>query len=488
MKNAGDEIQFVRFSSDFKNRAGQKAAVFSFAEDLICFFILLPAVFLTLHLLKAGAAAFRTTLILPAGFWLLTLCRLKPDRLWKSILLTILSAAILSAIFLAAGNYAAAAVTFFAMIVSFVKTGRDFSRLYEKVINHDRKLKIPVYQKRAADSRDREEESAGPVYFSDRAIVLSGILNYISYLIALGFGFNSLAVFCVFDFAAVFALMMIYNQKSGAYCLSLWDKISKTENAVGGGKADKAGSTLLSFLTAVGTAVIALGLFFLAEAGGLSRIDNAFIGYLVRMFSEKPATPNESAPPPSSAPAKRGTEDILSRLKQQAPKESPIADIIKNVLTVILWCVVVAAAVLMIVAVGSAIIKFYRKLNRNINEGSRSLLPTKNAADKIRIHFFRRKNHFGIFSRTGNRLMIRRLFFLHIKKRRSRAVKSSDTPFEIGCKIADGSDIEKAAELYEKARYSNNACEDSDVKDMKQALKPDRQKVTPGKNPESRIL
>jgi hypothetical protein len=82
--------------------------------------------------------------------------------------------------------------------------------------------------------------------------------------------------------------------------------------------------------------------------------------------------------------------------------------------------------------------------------------------------------------------MIRRLFFLHIKRRRGKTVKNSDTPFELGGKIDDGSDMKKAAEIYEKARYSENVCADTDVKDMKQALKSGGQKAASARQPKNR--
>lgn len=483
MKNRDGEIRLVHFSSDFKNRAGQKAEIFFYAEDLICFFVLLPAVLLSLFILKAGSAAFWTTFLLPGGFWLITLCRLKPNRLWESILPTFAVTAALCAVFLAVRNYAAAAAVFFAMIVSFVKTGRNFSRLYEEAADRSRRLKGTVYRKRSFDEGDRKDEVTSPVYFGGNWLVFSGVLDLVAYLTALGFGYNGLALFCIADFAVVFALMMIYTQKSGAYCLSLWDKISKTEDAVGGGKAERAGSALLSYFTAVGTAVIALLIFLIAAISGNFSADQAFIGYLAGVFTEKPITRKPVVPPGN--PAANDMKSDLDRALNQAPNHSPAAEVIKTILTVVMWCVVVLAAVWFLVAIGSAVIKFYRKLNLNTNEESRSLLSAEKAADQFRIHFTNRK-HSGLFSRAGNRSVIRRLFFLHIKRRRGKTVKNSDTPFELGGKIDDGSDMEKAVGIYEKARYSENVCADADVKDMKQALKSGRQKAASARQPKNR--
>lgn len=466
-----DNLSYLRFSGDFKNRAGPKAAVFFFAEDIIWFFILLPSVLLTLFLQKAPPAAYLSSPLLPAGLLLFTLCRLKPGRLWKNILFTVASTAALTAVFLAAKNYAAAVVTVFAALRSLIRTGRNFSALYEMTSRRGGRLS---YRKRAPEERDREDEISGPVYLGMKTLVFAGILNCAVYLTALFFGSTKLALFCTLDFAAVFALMAVYGQKSGAYCLAQWDRLSKTENTPDGKKAEKSGSALLTFLTTVSAAAVTLIPFLTAVLSGDFRADNAFLQYLTRAFNAKP-TRQKTAIPPN--PVKSEPLNPFSQLPKSPPDTSPLAGIIRNVLTAVLWCVVLLAAVFVVIAVGSAVIKFYRKLGLNVNEESKSLFPAKKAGDKIRAPFAPRKKRSGFFSRDGNRSAIRRLFYtriLRMTKRQGKAVKKSDTPFELGSGLSGGSDLEKAAELYEKARYSNDACEDSDVSTMKLALKTDR--------------
>lgn len=472
-KEQGGEngIRYLRFSGDFKNRAGQKAAVFFFAEDIIWFFILLPSVLLALFLRKAPPAACLTVPLLPAGLLLFTLCRLKPGRLWKSVLFTAASAAALTAVFLAAENYAAAVVTVLAALRSLIQTGRNFSALYELTSGHGGRLS---YRKKAPEERDREDEISGPVYLGMKTLVCAGILNCAVYLTALFFGSTKLALFCVLDFAAVFALTAVYSQKSGAFCLAQWDRLSKTENTADGARAEKSGSALLTFLTAVSAAGVTLIPFLAAVLSGDFRVDNAFLQHLTRAFSTKP--PRQKIDIPQN-PVKSEPLNPFSQLPKTSPDTSPLAGIIRNVLTAVLWCVVILAAVFVVIAAGSAVIKFYRKLNMNLNEESKSLFPAKKTADKIRAPFAPRKKRSGFFSRGGNRSAIRRLFYtriLRMTRRLGKAVKRSDTPFEIGSGLNDGSNMEKAAELYEKARYSNNVCENSDVADMKLALKTNR--------------
>ncbi len=480
MRKAEDGIRFISFSSDFKNNAGRKADAFFFAEDLLCFLVLLPPALLILRLMKAGSAAVWTLLLLPAGFCLFTFFRLRLERLWKTILATVLSAAALSALFFAAGNYFATAAILIAAVVSLRKTGKDFSRRYERTVDRDQKFRFPVYRKKIPGSR--EDADTGSLYFGSPIILFSGILSFIVYLVAVGFGATDLAVFCAFDFAAVFAFMMIYNQKSGEYCLSLWDKKSGPGNAVGGGKADRAGSAFLAFLTVAGTAAVALASYFIAEFSGMSRMDQAFVGALQNFINQKPAEPQKKAPPVISRPPEAMPEQLLKELNQSR-KESPAAGAVRAVLTVLMWILLALAAVLIAAAVGSAVLKFLRKLNKNINEDSRSLLPVSRTHGKVKIPFSPRKGRkrlWNLFPHTDSRLAIRRLFFRHVKKHFGRTVRDSETPFEIGRGIRDASDMETAVSLYEKARYSSNDCEKKDVKAMKLALKPALQKVRKG--------
>lgn len=475
MKDTGN-IRFVRFSNDFKNSAGRKAAIFFFAEDVLFFFILLPAVLLPQRLLKAGTAAVLTTPLLLGALWLFTFCRLKPNRVWQAILFTFLTAAVSTAVFFSAGNYGAAAVCLFAMIFSLARLKRDFSRMYEKITDRSGRIQMPAYRKRADDEpHDRDDENHGPAYLGKSTVVFSAVLSLAVYLTALVFDDDRLAVFCILDFAAVAALFLLYEQKSGAFCLSRWDALSHTKNAAddGGVHANRAGSALLTFLTVVGTAVITGIGFTVFAAGGGFRADRAFLAAVIRAFSGRPEH-REKAELLREDALRRQPDPAKNPLADAAPSNTAASELIRNILNVFMWCVIILAAVFVLIAIGSAVIGFYRKLGMNPNESSKSLLFTGEKAGKARPnrrHAFR--SHSPFF-RSGNRAAIRRLFFLHVKMRRGKSVKSSETPFETCGEIHDGSDMPTAAALYEKARYGKEDCADEDVKNMRQALKPDR--------------
>lgn len=478
MKNREDAVQTVQLSRDFKNRAGKKAAAFFYAEDLICFLILLPAVLLELQIQKAGPAAFWAIPVLPVGFLLFTLCRVKTRRLWETILLTILTAAVVAAILFAAQNYAAAAVIVVGMIVSFVKTGRDFSQLYEEATDRTHTQKTTFYRKWQANSRDREDANPGaPVYFGNVTVITAGILNYVVYLAAVWLELKNLAVFCVVDFAAVFALMTVYLQKSGAYCLSQWDNLSKTENAAGGRKAEKAGSSLFSVLIAAIAVVGAALLIPISAFCGGFQMDQSFLALLSRILNNQPPAGAHTEPPPAAP--KGGTDQLRGLFKKQPVNHSPFVDIIRAILNVVAWCAVILVILFLVFTIATAVAKFYRKLNLGLNEESRSLLSVEEASGTVRKHWKRMGRIRGLFARGDSRSAIRRLFFVHVKKRLGTSVRVSDTPQEIGGKTGGVSDMGEAARIYEKARYSDNICEAADVMEMRRALKPQpRQETT----------
>lgn len=476
MKNREDAVRTVQLSRDFKNRAGKKAAVFFYAEDLIFFLILLPAVLLELQIQKAGPLAFWVIPVLPAGFLLFTLCRIKARRLWETILLTLLTAAVMAAILIAAQNYAAAALIVAGMIVSFVKTGSDFSQLYEEATDRTHTRKTTFYRKWQANSRDREDANFGvPVYLGPVTVIVAGILLYAVYLAAIGLDFNQLAVFCVVDFAAVFALMTVYLQKSGAYCLAQWDNLSKTENAADGRKAEKSGSSLFSALIAA-IAVVGAGLLIPISAffGGF-QMDRAFLALLARIFNNQPPAGAHSEAPPNLKSPYGQMRDMFGK---KTASHSQFGDIIRALLNVVAWCVVILAILFLVYTIATAVAKFYRKLNLGLNEESRSLLTVEDAAGTVRKHWKHISRIRDLFARGDNRSAIRRLFFVYVKKRLGTSVRVSDTPQEISGKTGGISDMGEAARIYEKARYSNNVCEPADVTEMRRALKPQSRQET----------
>lgn len=458
-------IRTVSVSRDFKNNAGEKAKAFFYAEDLIVSLVLLPVVFLILSLQQKGAGAFWSTLLLPAGFALFTLCRTRPHRVWQSALLTPASAAAVCALLLLFGNLPCAAAVFCGMLVSFRRAALEFKRNYEMGVDHSSRVRIPVYRKRAHSRDERLEEEAAPTYLGISVFIFSGLFCCVTYFAALAFGFRNLALFCIADFGMVFAAMTIYNQKSGAYCLAQWDRLSGTANR---GGASETGSSLLAFFSAATAAVGTGAVFLIALLGGNFRMDNAFLLKLSALFNAKPrALPNASAP---QAGGDASQSALLKSLAGQKQANWPFADALKTVLNAVMWCAAAVIAILILSLIGSAVLRLYKKLNMGANEESRSLLFSSRSSPVPGARLSKKREHAGFFFRGGSRAAVRRLFYLYIKRHRTAPVKSSDTPCELARKAAGAGDAETAAALYEKARYGDG-CSPNDVKRMKEALK-----------------
>lgn len=467
MNGANGTIRYMGVSNDFKYNLGEKSIAFYFAEDLIYFLLLLPAVLLFLCQQKASSAAFWSTPLLPAGFLLFTICRMKPHRVWQSVLLTFLSAAGCCTPLLAADNYLSAAAAFCGMIISLRRAAYDFHRKYERTVDHNSRFGRTVYRKRTISRDERSDDDSSPAYFGTNVTVFSGVLCLLFYFAALALGFRRLALFCIADFAVVFAAMKIYRQKSGAYCLSQWNRLSGMESSPNIAGASEAGGSLLAFLSAGVAGVVAGSVFLAAWLDGNFGVDSAILQKLGSLFDAVPKSTTVTMP--ETKPMEQSS--LLKKLMEQKEDSWPYAEIIGAVLKVVLWCAAAAAAVLLLVFLGSAVLRLLKQLNMDANEESRSLLFTgQKTAVPGKSFFSARKPGWGF--RRGNRAAIRRLFFLHVKHHRTAAVKSSDTPSELGRKTSGARDIEKAANLYEKARYSAGTCGVDDVRAMKQALKP----------------
>ncbi len=121
-------------------------------------------------------------------------------------------------------------------------------------------------------------------------------------------------------------------------------------------------------------------------------------------------------------------------------------------------------------------------MGTEINQESRFLLKPSNAVQNIKAQAAQFKVRFNMFSGNSNNLKIRRLYYLFVKKNTIGIIlKSSDTPFETIKKIVlkhknisnkdTAPEKSGAAKIYEKARYGNLECDESDVKSIKNALK-----------------
>jgi len=446
--NNNDEILYL--SSDWKSSAGLKPSVFDFAEDMIIFLILLPLLLLPLRIMGSGTAAYLSTALVPVDFMLLTRNRGKSKKIIYFVLILIPVTVCAALLLLLCRNYFAAAVAVIAAAVSCSKLKKTISQ-QEK--NFDR------------DARHAVASNMG-----GKTVYAGAFTCYLAYITAFCLGYKDMTVVAFVDFAVIFAIMLIYRHTSGAACLSQWNKTAENTGNAGYGKnSGKATGAAFSFFAVAAVGVIALLVFIIANLSGISRIDTAVIGWF------KSANSQQVSSAPISQSSSAPSEDMSNILSKYASgKTSAFSDILGKAVRVFGYIIVIIALIAVVTAISRAVLGLCRRMGENINEESRSLITVDDAVSKVKEQIRRISRRLDIFAHGGNRMKIRRLFFTHVKRHNKGViVKSSDSPIEIGGKIAqcEGGDLSAAAEIYEKARYGSDECADSDVKRMKDALK-----------------
>lgn len=445
-----DNILYL--SQNWKSGAGPKPVIFDFAEDFIIFLVLLPVILLPLRIINPTAAGYLSIAIVPADFALLTLnrCRAKRKIYFILILLPITAAAVAASLFF--WNFAAAIAALFAAPVSCMKLNEAIER---NEINLER------------HSRDISSS-----YLSGNILYAGGVTCFLAYFGALFFGYKDIAVFSFADYAAVFASVLIYRHSNGAYCLSQWNKTAKSFGGAGYGENSRnVNGAVFSVLAVAAGGILSAFVYFSAEITGASRIDLAAIGLLKSAREPQEFDgQNVGAQQPST-----DMIDIKKALDRYDTQQSlPFAEILGKILEIFFTLLAVFVLTFAVVAIIRAVFRYVKGLGRSINEESRSLLTADDAAEKLKEQILHMRERLDIFARGGKRMKIRRLFYNHVKRHRAGIiVKSSDCPFEIGAKISgqSGRDLSLAAKIYEKARYSNDECDENDVRLMKEALK-----------------
>lgn len=430
--------QIIHLSEDWKNNAGKKSASFCFAEDLIDFLIMLPVLLLILRIAKSGAIAYLTSIIIPVNIILLTVNRLKSKKGFFILFLLIITAGtlILSVIF---KNYLAAAASVIEAFISNTKF-RNAELLHKTGIKSEHNRNVYAYRTWAT-------------------VYGCALLFFIVYMISFYFKYKNLITFCFIDFAVIFAVMLIYLQNCGSYCFSRWNKITKA----GGGTDVKAGGLMFALFVIIGTILIFLIDFIISDISGISRMDSNIFAFIARIFNFKiPNNTNFVAGHNPSANMK--SYSMSSHVSSNYVTPNQPLFFLPEYFAYIL---IATAAVFIIILICLLLKSANNKLRKNTER--RLLISPAKTVRNIK----RKINHsINIFSHLDNRMKIRKLFLLNVKKHGS-SVKSSDTPVEIGGKIKSctGHDLKKAANYYEKAHYSINECSNTDLKNMKDALK-----------------
>ena len=421
---------------------GEKRPAFDFAEDMIRFLAVLPALFVPAALLKSPPSAYLAAAALPADFAVLTAVRLRVRRWWTFGLLVAGVTAAFLAFFIPLQAWSAAAAAFVAALVCV------------------HKLKAAAKRRR----KEREELISEPgekTYLGREIIYLSFFICLAVYFFAFARQISWMMALCVCTFVAVCDAMLVYTHHFGESRFLQWEKaVGDTER-----RPPKAGRGAFPFLATVCCCASAAALWLVFSLCGISRADAALLDFLRsrgNSTDRPPEIPDASAGPSLSA-------GQLSKLAGSNPP-SPFWTAVGTILKIAL-IVFAAGAVILLAAAGIRALVRCLCRSGDIPEERRSVFPGRRAGTAAGKRLRRAARDIGLFARRSNRIKIRRMFLAFVRRHRSAGAAGSDAPTEIARKIG-GDSLDGAAAIYERARYGKDECAGDDVARMRESLRP----------------
>jgi hypothetical protein len=423
----------ITLSNDWKNSSGKKPPMFEYAEDFIYFLVVLPLIIFQLRCLNAGIAAYISCLLVPVNFMAATFCRHTAKKYGLFLLFVVLTAAVMFAVQAYLHDYVACCLAIAAACVSLHKQDKTIERSY-----------------------------GGNTYLGIKILFVSAAVCFLVYCLSYTLGFNELLYFIIGDYAAVFAALVIYRNKSGAVCLSYWNKAASD-------KTNKISGILFGFWTLAGSAVLAVFAYLFVRMTGIYRVDSALTDFLFPQDTSQPLKPrpNQDLPPKINNP-----------FNNQKANPTVLSSALSITLKVLLYAIIIAAVIFLIIVLSRFVINFCKRLGLDISEERRSLFSMKDVTENIKAQTMQISRVLGgIMHGKSRRDQIRTLFLTHVKSHRIGVIiKSCDSPREITGKISgistgeSGYDLNRATDIYEKARYGKEECSGEDLADMKKAL------------------
>lgn len=432
------ETVFV--SAEWKN-AGEPKAIFSYAEDLLLYLVVLPLMLDITDALHGAASAWAAVVLLLPESFVLTALRHRLRRRAAFFLLLFGITAAAAALFVWMGGWVCTIPAAAAALVSAQKFNAPRERR-EAALEH-------------VDLREKN-------YLGFPAILFSAILSFIAYLDGFRRDSGRIMIAAVCIFASVCTLMAIYTHFYGKNCFDFWEK--RTGSVETGKKGFGNGFFVLVTVLCCGLAAgIAYLTAVLADAPGA---DTAFLNFLRNLNNLKPVKrkPVQGKGVGSSA----NMFDELLKYGNNSTQNHPFLQGIVVVLKIIIICLLAVIFLYIVVRFIAWLIHFFGEKN---DEERRSVFfdkPLKSVSRKDRP-----ASETGLHLRGTNRMKIRRMFQVFVRRHRGdAAVSRSDAPVEIVRKVgASAADPQTAAALYEQARYSDMEISSEDTVRMKESLR-----------------
>lgn len=420
---------------DWKNRAS-KSIGFYFAEDILLFLIFYPANVMILQITNHSAAAYLWPLILLAAMLASTLNRKKSNRM---ILFFPLQLAIAVLMTIAAPDLAG---RFLFGTESFIITVYAFYT-YMQDIKLQNKYKEDPYGMSQA------------LYFGTGMLCFGTVALYITFLTALGFHLGTNQTVTLLCYCCMLIVYEVYQHWSGTRTLM---QDYKPTEAFALRRLSRIFTVCAIFIIPIVAAITETIYLY----SGLENVDYA----LIRLLSGGYLNPHATMPQHTDQKQSSSPMEAIQRLAGKPSKPNPIIECILNIIFILL----AAAVVLLLVIIIIKKLRGFFALQKNPDEIHHSVFSLKESAVAIRSGVMRRRPFHAVFSGRPNNIRVRKTFRRFVMKD-GAAPQKGKTPTELMRRLDSTSDTQQAAQIYEKARYSDSECTQEEVARFKKLTK-----------------
>jgi hypothetical protein len=403
-------------------------------EDWIYMWTLCCVITLPLYAVLKDTGLMYRTLFLILSVWMYTLIRRNIKYLSVFILLSLLNAAV---VYFVGQSLFEKAVYVLIMIIMF---GNSVKRRYSEVVN----------------------------YYSINGFLFCEALLGVCYIIAFGFSLDIPAKFVTAGGIVIALSSVLYIHLTRTEKLMEWEEEFAQKFT---GRLKKLKIAFSSIIVLV----ISCAIWFMWKIGAFELLDK-LQSYINSLFGTKPINEKPLPIQPKQAPE---NEDNMMEALRNLGGESKSNIFIEIILRLIEMILVVVAVILLFYLLRGLFLKlkelyhqFYLRAPKN--EKREFVFTAEDFTRTLTEKIEKGKREFNDLLDRSSRRRIRKIYYKIIEgyRRQGIIVNHSNTPEEIGESIRKkkNKDLDKAIELYEKARYSNHECSEKEVEEIKQYL------------------
>ena len=306
-------------------------------------------------------------------------------------------------------------------------------------------------------------------FFSKTAIYFSGAFLTVFYIVAFNLQMNFMKIFISVDAIIIILSCTIYIQ------LTKTDKLLEWETKYAGRFISRVRKMKISIVCTIVTVITVVNLFFWRS--GIFNLMEYLQRNINKIFIVKDKS-NNPLPTPSKPPtnAPEANENMLNNLGEPVKNNIFVIIIVKLIefaLIIIVIIICIYIIWLFYLKLKELYRRFYEKSDGAI-EKREIILPIEDITAIVREKANLIKHDFTMLFQNSNKKKIRSIYYKIVKKQISKGieVRLSNTPLEIRRKIEEKNNksMEDATNIYEKARYSPEACSSEEVHKIKNYL------------------